>query len=113
MDLLLYQWDEAAKRLHIAETSCVFSCLSCASLMCSTLQVPQEVDLLLYQWDEAAKALEIAEAAFEASELTTRPTALIGGFCCCGRTKARRPLPPAVGRTAAAMCFCTVQPVAA
>lgn len=55
----------------------------------------QEVDLLLYQWDEAAKALEVAEAAFEASELTTRPTALIGGCCCCGRTKASRPVPPA------------------
>ena len=48
---------------------------------------PQEVDLLLIKWDTAAKALEIAEAAYEASELTTRPTALIGGCCCFGRTK--------------------------
>jgi hypothetical protein len=48
---------------------------------------PQEVDLLLIKWDAAAKALEIAEAAYEASELTTRPTALIGGCCCFGRTK--------------------------
>lgn len=52
----------------------------------------QEVDLLLYKWDTAAKELEIAEAAFEASELTTRPTTYIGGCCCFGRTKV--PCPP-------------------
>ncbi len=60
--------------------------LACCFIIC-VHGVPQEVDLLLIKWDTAAKALEIAEAAYEASELTTRPTALIGGCCCFGRTK--------------------------
>lgn len=85
--------------LHLARRGCARCCmprmlvvcpLACTALHPTSVTFalpPQEVDLLLVKWDKAAKALEIAEAAYEASELTTRPTALVGGCCCFGRTK--------------------------
>ena len=73
-------------------------CNFCFSLINCVHCESQEVDLLLIKWDAAAKALEIAEAAYEASELTTRPTALIGGCCCFGRTKVHAALPLSLPR---------------
>lgn len=86
--LLLCKWDEAATQLEIAEAAYHYERRQLwSSRSCSFLSISQEVDLMLYKWDQAAKQLEIAEAAYEASDLTTRPTQLIGGCCCFGRTK--------------------------